>query len=135
MDELLTNNSNNEESENNSITISLISNKEIPLNGKEIIKQFKKIENCSVMKYGIKRSPELIQYAYCITCDDNLIHPICLECIEKCHKSYNHIVKYSEILFVVVVKNYIYLMFQIKKIFKVKIQMNVLILIGVIKQD
>ena len=96
MDELLTNNSNNEESEHSSITISLISNKEIPLNGKEIIKQFKKIENCSVMKYGIKRSPELIQYAYCLTCDDNLIHPICLECIEKCHKSYNHIVKYSE---------------------------------------
>ena len=96
MDELLTNNSLDDNTAKSSITISLISNIETPSTGKEIISQFKKIPECSVIKYGIKKSPEKIPYAYCVTCDDNLIHPICLECIEKCHKAHNHIVKYSE---------------------------------------
>ena len=58
-----------------------------------IVKSFLQIEDCPILKYGIKPSLEPIKYGYCSTCDINLIHPICINCIEKCHKKYNHQVR------------------------------------------
>ena len=58
-----------------------------------IVKRFLQIVDCPILKYGIKPSIEPIKYGYCSTCDINLIHPICINCIEKCHKKYNHQVR------------------------------------------
>jgi len=49
------------------------------------IANFKKVNKCSIIKYGIKKSTEEIEYSYCKTCDHNLVRPICLSCINKCH--------------------------------------------------
>ncbi len=59
-------------------------------NCNNIINEFVKIKGCSILKYGIKISTEKIHYGYCQTCDVNLMHPICLECINACHKSIAH---------------------------------------------
>ena len=56
------------------------------------IQYFNKVNNCSVSKYGIKKSTEDIEYSYCKTCDHNLLKPICLCCINQCHKG--HSIKY-----------------------------------------
>ena len=56
------------------------------------IQYFNKVNNCSVSKYGIKKSTEDIEYSYCKTCDHNLLKPICLCCINQCHKG--HLIKY-----------------------------------------
>ena len=56
----------------------------------DVINEFTKIKGCSILKYGIKISTEKIRYGYCQTCDVNLMHPICLECINICHKSISH---------------------------------------------
>ena len=56
------------------------------------ITNFFKINKCSIIKYGIKKSTENIEYSYCKTCDHNLIRPICLHCISICHK--NHLISY-----------------------------------------
>ena len=56
------------------------------------IANFKKVSKCSIVKYGIKKSTEEIEYSYCRTCDHNLVRPICLSCINKCHK--NHSINY-----------------------------------------
>ena len=53
---------------------------------------FLKIEKCSILKYGIKKSKEEIKFSYCRTCDHNLLNPICLYCINVCHKG--HLIKY-----------------------------------------
>ena len=53
---------------------------------------FLKIRNCSILKYGIKKSTEEIKYSYCKTCDHNLVNPICFPCINNCHKG--HLIKY-----------------------------------------
>ena len=53
---------------------------------------FHKVSKCSVIKYGIKKSTEKIEYSYCKTCDHNLLRPICLCCINQCHKG--HSIKY-----------------------------------------
>ena len=66
---------------------------DIPLNTNncnDVINEFVKIKGCSILKYGIKISTEKIHYGYCQTCDVNLMHPICLECINSCHKSIGH---------------------------------------------
>ncbi len=66
---------------------------DIPLNTStcnDVINEFTKIKGCSILKYGIKISTEKIRYGYCQTCDVNLMHPICLECINLCHKSIAH---------------------------------------------
>ena len=66
---------------------------DIPLNTNncnDVINEFVKIKGCSILKYGIKISTEKIHYGYCQTCDVNLMHPICLECINLCHKSIGH---------------------------------------------
>ena len=56
------------------------------------IQYFNKVNNCSVSKYGIKKSTDDIEYSYCKTCDHNLLKPICLCCINQCHKG--HAIKY-----------------------------------------
>ena len=82
-------------------SISLISNS-IKSNNKEIldinpdenvndiISQFLKIKNCSIILYGIKPSPEKLKFGYCRTCDINLMNRICMECLNECHKKYDH---------------------------------------------
>ena len=52
------------------------------------IKNFLKINKCSILKYGIKQSTENIKYSYCKTCDYNVSNPICAPCINKCHKGH-----------------------------------------------
>ena len=59
-------------------------------NVNRIISEFMKIKNCSVMLYGIKPSEEKIKFGYCRTCDINLMNRICLECLNECHKKYEH---------------------------------------------
>ena len=53
---------------------------------------FTKINDCSIMKYGARKSSIEIEYSYCITCDYNSLKPICLTCINKCH--YGHVIKF-----------------------------------------
>lgn len=55
-----------------------------------IINNFLKIKECSIVKYGIKISTDKIYYGYCQTCDENLIHPICIECARICHQQLGH---------------------------------------------
>ena len=55
-----------------------------------IINNFLKIKECSIVKYGIKISTDKIYYGYCQTCDVNLIHPICIECARICHQQLGH---------------------------------------------
>ena len=43
-------------------------------NVNDIISQFLRIKNCSVMLYGIKPSPEKLKFGYCRTCDINLMN-------------------------------------------------------------
>jgi len=52
------------------------------------IENFNKVSKCSIIKYGIKKSTERIEYSYCKTCDHNLVRPICLHCINKCHSGH-----------------------------------------------
>ena len=56
------------------------------------ILNFNKINDCSIMKYGARKSSVEIEYSYCKTCDYNSLKPICLSCINKCH--YGHIIKF-----------------------------------------
>ena len=56
------------------------------------IQYFNKVSNCSIVKYGIKKSSEEIDYSFCKTCDHNLLKPICLCCINQCH--FGHSIKY-----------------------------------------
>ena len=56
--------------------------------GEKIIENSNKI-NCIILKYGNKPSLEPIEYTFCKTCDSNLINPICIECINNCHKGHN----------------------------------------------
>lgn len=67
--------------------------KDVKSSETDVISDFLKIDNCSILKYGIKPSTEPISYGYCITCDINLIHPICSECLTVCHINFNHTVK------------------------------------------
>ena len=53
---------------------------------------FLKIKDCSMMKYGARKSSIEIDYSYCKTCDNNSLKPICLPCINKCH--YGHVIKF-----------------------------------------
>ena len=53
---------------------------------------FTKISDCSIMKYGARKSAIEIEYSYCKTCDYNSLKPICLTCINKCH--YGHVIKF-----------------------------------------
>ena len=55
-----------------------------------VINEFLKIKECSIVKYGIKISTEKIYYGYCQTCDVNLIHPMCIECARICHQELGH---------------------------------------------
>ncbi len=55
----------------------------------DVMREYLKINNCSILKYGIKKSIEPIKYGYCATCDLNLIHPICMTCIENCHNEHS----------------------------------------------
>ena len=57
---------------------------------KNIIEQFIKIEECSILKYGIKISTEKISFGFCYTCDSNLMTPICKKCLRECHLKYGH---------------------------------------------
>ena len=55
-----------------------------------VINDFLKIKECSIVKYGIKISTDKIYYGYCQTCDVNLIHPMCIECARICHQQLGH---------------------------------------------
>ena len=57
------------------------------------IVNFNKISNCTILKYGVKKSTEEIEYSYCKTCDYNSLKPICMSCIHKCH--YGHIIRFN----------------------------------------
>ena len=57
---------------------------------RNVIAEFTKIKRCSVLKYGISPSTEKIKFGFCHTCDTNLMHPICLECIRECHIKLGH---------------------------------------------
>ena len=59
-------------------------------NVNDVISQFLRVKNCSVILYGIKPSPEKLKFGYCRTCDINLMNRICLECLYECHKKYEH---------------------------------------------
>ena len=54
---------------------------------------FLKMGKCSLLKYGIKKSTQPIKYSYCKTCDHNLVNPICIPCINQCHKG--HLIKHA----------------------------------------
>ena len=56
------------------------------------IHNFNKVSKCSISKYGVKKSTDEIEYSYCKTCDYSLLKPICLCCINQCHKG--HLIKY-----------------------------------------
>ena len=73
-------------SENNSQLIEANSDENV----NNIISEFLKIKNCSVILYGIKPSTEKLKFGYCRTCDINLMNRICLECLYECHKKYEH---------------------------------------------
>ena len=90
-------NSKIEEKDNESIVSkSVVSNNKelIALNPDEtvndVISQFVKIKNCSVILYGIKPSTEKLKFGYCRTCDINLMNRICMECLYECHKKFDH---------------------------------------------
>ena len=55
-----------------------------------VIYEFTKIKNCSVLKYGISLSAEKIKFGFCHTCDINLMFPICSECLRECHTKLGH---------------------------------------------
>ena len=86
-----------EEKDNESfISKSIVSNSKEIINSSQdenvndIISQFLKIKNCSVILYGIKPSPDKLKFGYCRTCDINLMNRICIECLYECHKKYDH---------------------------------------------
>ena len=62
-----------------------------------VINEFLKIKECSIVKYGIKISTDKIYYGYCQTCDANLIHPICIECARMCHQLLGHKIREMKI--------------------------------------
>ena len=57
--------------------------------GENTLENSNKIPNCSILIYGAKASFEEIEYSFCKSCDSNLINPICIECINNCHKGHN----------------------------------------------
>ena len=54
----------------------------------KIIQKFLEVNDCSILKYGLKPSIENVEFSFCRTCDPNLINPICMACINTCHKSH-----------------------------------------------
>ena len=57
-------------------------------NSPKLIKKFLEVPDCSILKYGLKPSIENVEFSFCRTCDPNLINPICIACINTCHKSH-----------------------------------------------
>ena len=57
-------------------------------NSPKLIKKFLEVPECSILKYGLKPSIESVEFSFCRTCDPNLINPICIACINTCHKSH-----------------------------------------------
>ena len=55
----------------------------------KLLVKFFKVKDCSILKYGIKKSVEKIEYSYCKTCDSSSIFPICMACIKNCHAGHN----------------------------------------------
>ena len=56
----------------------------------EVITEFLKIKNCTILQYGVKPTTEKVKFGYCRTCDLNLMNPICEECLKECHKKFEH---------------------------------------------
>jgi RNA polymerase-binding transcription factor DksA len=88
MDDLLVLSSNSAKSQNQSSNNSS-ENKENVDENFDVMSQYLKIPNCSILKYGIKKTIEAIKYGYCSSCDINIIHPICMACVENCHKGHS----------------------------------------------
>ena len=57
-------------------------------NSPKLIKKFLEVKDCTILKYGLKPSIESVDFSFCRTCDPNLINPICMACINTCHKSH-----------------------------------------------
>ena len=89
----LDNNDETEEEKNSLISESKKSNK-IEINNEdncnEVITEFLKIKNCTILQFGIKPTIEKVKFGYCRTCDLNLMNPICEVCLYECHKKYDH---------------------------------------------
>ena len=62
--------------------------KEEDENSPKLIKKFLEVKDCTILKYGLKPSIENVDFSFCRTCDPNLINPICMACINTCHKSH-----------------------------------------------
>ena len=65
-------------------------------NCQNVISEFIRIKKCSILKYGISLSTEKIKYGNCHTCDINLMHPICYDCLIQCHKRKGHDIREIE---------------------------------------
>ena len=61
-----------------------------------VISEFTKIKQCSILKYGIHLSTQKIPFGYCHTCDTNLMYAICSECLKECHKKLGHDIREIE---------------------------------------
>ena len=57
-------------------------------NAPKLLQKFLEVKDCSILKYGLKTSLESVEFSFCRTCDPNLINPICIACINTCHKSH-----------------------------------------------
>ena len=91
--DLVINNDEMEEEKNSLVSESKKSSK-IEINNddncNEVITEFLKIKNCTILQYGIKPTIEKVKFGYCRTCDLNLMNPICEVCLYECHKKYDH---------------------------------------------
>ena len=84
----------NENEEKSSLVSDSKKSDEIQINPEEtcneVIDEFLKIKNCSILEYGVRPSLEKIKFGYCRTCDMNLMNPICFPCLYECHKKFEH---------------------------------------------
>ena len=87
-------NEENESEGKNSLISSSKKSSEIVINKEdtcnEVVNDFLKIKNCSILTYGVRPSLEKIKFGYCRTCDMNLMNPICHQCLYDCHKQFEH---------------------------------------------
>ncbi len=47
----------------------------------KLMNKLKEINECPIIKYGLKESIKKVKFSYCKTCDKNLISPICEACM------------------------------------------------------
>jgi len=83
-----------EEEKNSIISEPKKSNNKLEINNdencNEVITEFLKIKNCTILKYGVRPTIEKVKFGYCRTCDLNSMNPICEVCLYECHKKFEH---------------------------------------------